>query len=122
MIRQFIALILTLSMELIAILIFIQFNQIKKLIKVNQELILTILSASLCTHPIAWYVNQHRILNLNAYEKWFLIELIVILIEALFYWKIFGGFRAILFSMGANLFSAILGLKIYYFLLFCFKI
>ena len=80
-----------------------------------EKLCLCCCAASLCSHPFAWYFNQIFEAMLVKSIRFTSIELAVILVESYFYvhligfkWKI-----GLLYSVVANLFSFLLGLKIY---------
>ncbi len=122
--RQLIALLLTIILELFAVLLLLyllKFFHVESMKSPKEpsrwieKLCLCCCAASLCSHPFAWYFNQIFEAILVKSIRFTSIELAVILVESYFYvhlmgfkWKI--GF---LYSVVANLFSFLLGLKIY---------
>lgn len=122
--RQLIALLLTIILELFAVLLLLyllKFFHVESMKSPKvpstfiEKLCLCCCAASLCSHPFAWYFNAIFEAMIRQSIRFTLIELAVILVESYFYvslmgfkWKI--GF---LYSLMANLFSFLLGLKIY---------
>ncbi len=122
--RQFIALLLTIILELLAVLCVMYILKIfhlesmkspKEPSRLIEKLCLCCCAASLCSHPFAWYFNQIFEAMFVKSIRFTSIELAVILVESYFYvhlmgfkWKI-----GLLYSVVANLFSFLLGLKIY---------
>jgi hypothetical protein len=118
--KQLIALILTLILEVFAVLLMIfilrRFQYLQAInFRLIEKLCLCCLAASLCTHPFAWYFNQWLKFTLSAQIRFAVIEGFVVLVESYFYWKLMGfkGRIALILGFGANAFSFLIGLKIY---------